>query len=102
MYLCPRLDITGKLPVRSVASRSFSVRMVVIRVFERETGGSKLVGCWVDLRFWRTSFMWPWSVAIDFGRWREMRSAVRPGQVEKKPWLMALIRVAGGGENRAL
>ena len=102
MYLCSWLDITGYLPVRSVARRSFSVRMVVTRVLERGPGGSKLVGYSLDLRFWCTSFMWPWSVSIGLDRWREMRSAMRPVQVEKKPWLMALMRVARGKDNRAL
>ena len=40
-------------------------------------------------------------VAMDLGKCFEISSTVRPGQVAKKPALMALIRVEGTGEYKA-
>ena len=49
----------------------------------------------VDRMFERVARRWPFVVASDLRRCFLTRSAVRPGQVVKKPALMAAIQVKG-------
>ena len=43
------------------------------------------------------SFMWPFAVAVELGRYRRTASAVRPGHEANCLLLKALIHVDGGG-----
>lgn len=45
----------------------------------------------------RASFEWPFAVAKLLGRCLEIRSAVKPGQEEKKPLFIAAMKVLGTG-----
>ena len=56
----------------------------------------------VDRMFERVARRWPFVVASDLRRCFLTRSAVRPGQVVKKPALMAAIQVEGTGLKAAL
>ena len=58
-------------------------------------------GMRVERTFLWASFAWPFAVARLLGRCLEINSAVRPGQVEKFPALMAEMNVLGTGQKAA-
>ena len=97
-----RLDMVGKRPMRSVASKSLGSTTVMCMVLVLMTGRSG-VGSWrlVDLMFFLGSLPWPFSVAKLFGRCFDMSSAVSPVHVEKLPLLIAVIIAVGAGGNAA-
>ena len=64
-------------------------------------GAGSRAGMRVERTFLRASFAWPFAVARLLGRCLEINSAVRPGQVEKFPALMAEMNVLGTGQKAA-
>ena len=74
---------------------------VVISAGVFGVGADDGVGCLVERMFIFVLRMCPLAVATDLGRCLRTRSAVRPGQVAKKPWSMAAIHVDGTGLNAA-
>ena len=70
------------------------------KIFLDLSGGS-IADCWVERTFLMFNFMWPFAVLRDLGRCLDMRSAVRPGQDAKNPAWIAVMKVAGTGENIA-
>ena len=66
--------------------------------------GAELLGArfWeVDRRFFGVALRCPLAVARDLGRYLQMASAVRPGQVVKKFFSMAWVQVDMGGLKQA-
>ena len=94
----PLLDKTGKRPVKSVASRSLGSR--TLKKTFLDLGGGDRADCGVERTVFLFNFMWPFAVLRDLGRCLDMRSAVRPGQVTKNQDCIAVMKVAGIGENK--
>ena len=82
----------------TVGFRGAECGLIIWTVLVLATGGS-----WglVDLTFCLASLLWHFAVARLFGRCLDIRSAVRPGHVEKFPLLIAEINVVGTGEKAA-
>ena len=56
----------------------------------------------MDAMFFCVWSRWPFAVVMDFGRYLHTLSGVRPGQVAKCPFLIALIHVEGTGLKHAV
>ena len=107
MYLLPLLDVMGKRPVWSEYICPVIAMTLAYTRWVR-TGGSELEGgvvmtvealVWamagrlvdVDRRFLGVDFRCPLAVARDLGRYLQTASAVRPGHVAKKFFLIACV-----------
>ena len=111
MKLLPLLEMVGKRPVRSIASKSLgltTVMRIVLVLVSGAGGGAEVTGrsgvgygMRVDLTFFRASFAWTFAAARLSGRCLAISSAVRPGHVEKFPLLIAVIKVLGTGQKAA-
>ena len=101
--------------MRSTVSKSLGL-ITIMRIFlvlvSGAGGGSELTGRSgvgygvsaggrIDLTFFLASLAWPFSVARLFGRCLDIRSAVRPGHVEKFLLFIAVIKVLGTGQKAA-
>ena len=101
--------------MRSVASKSLG-SITVMRIVLDLGGGAGVVagstgssgdgagvmtGTRVDRTFFLASLSWPFAVARLLGRCLDIKSAVRPGQEEKFPALMAEMNVLGTGQKAA-
>ena len=98
MQLYPRLDMVGKRPVRSVASKSFGSTTLMSMVLVLVTRRSGL-GSWdlVYLKFFLASLSSHFAVARLFGRFFDMSFVVSPSHVDKLPLLIAVINVVSTG-----
>ena len=106
-YLLTLLEVTGNLPVRSVAICCWGSMISVKTWLERVSNVSIVFSLfgglpWVmlDLMIFLICFMWTFEVAMEGGRCF-MSSTVRLGQVAKWPFLMAWSKVSSTEINRA-